>query len=617
MQTIFVSPDFPLNRRMRKAVRRGKLQVVREGEKCLSLGGGMPVESRRAFRTHSSPLVCMADNGAESGGVGGDDAQFVVDRKTALELFQEGAHYWVPVYQRVYRWSEEQWEDFWEDITTENESQYVGNIVLRQDERDANRFETVDGQQRLTTIVLYAIAAIRVLAGRRVPNPAKDLAEIFLAESGSEIMKMTPHSDNVHFLAELMKIHPPFNGGFFRPRPDVGNPSQTQMKKAVQFFIEKIEQATERFERPEDVRAFVEGQMSKVVVSRVVAGHEVNPHPLFAALNTRGVPLTVPELIKNHFLSLLANNGKRQEFENWWKGLTVRIGRGERPTPRTGEKELPAFLRAVFICRYGYVRKGRLYKKIVEKVRDDIDVESFRALMDEHAGFYRAIVAPLQADHSWPRTVDKERVDVLSTLPGAQVSVAFLLAARQKFNEGDFSEALRYCYAIGLRNKICGRGVAAQVPDIAYNMAAHEVYQGKLNSPEEAAKAGGRLGSLYKENDAFKSALLTFGFNEAGPALLVKKNKQFLEHFFVVLEKRLGNNRFFDPENIRHIKGEKGVQKMRLGNWMLWEPDTGESQSRYETTRQTVGLDIAARQERLAQWAAEVPDWRIDCLEGE
>ena len=32
MRTVCVSPDFPLNRRMRKAVRRGKLNVVREGE---------------------------------------------------------------------------------------------------------------------------------------------------------------------------------------------------------------------------------------------------------------------------------------------------------------------------------------------------------------------------------------------------------------------------------------------------------------------------------------------------------------------------------------------------------------------------------------------------------
>ena len=75
MRTIYVSPDFPLNRRMRKDIRRGKLQVVREGGERLSLGGGIPSGKGRAFRTFSSPLVCMADNGAEvGGGLGGGES---------------------------------------------------------------------------------------------------------------------------------------------------------------------------------------------------------------------------------------------------------------------------------------------------------------------------------------------------------------------------------------------------------------------------------------------------------------------------------------------------------------------------------------------------------------
>ena len=48
MQTIHVSPDFPLNRRMRKAVRRGKLEVVREGGEAMSSASG-DLENRRRF----------------------------------------------------------------------------------------------------------------------------------------------------------------------------------------------------------------------------------------------------------------------------------------------------------------------------------------------------------------------------------------------------------------------------------------------------------------------------------------------------------------------------------------------------------------------------------------
>ena len=85
MRTIYVSPEFPLNRRMRKAVRRGKLRVVREGGERLSLGGGMAIEARRAVRTFSSPLVCMADRGAEVGGNTGQTGKEIFSDSVKIE----------------------------------------------------------------------------------------------------------------------------------------------------------------------------------------------------------------------------------------------------------------------------------------------------------------------------------------------------------------------------------------------------------------------------------------------------------------------------------------------------------------------------------------------------
>ena len=73
MKTIFVSPEFPLNRRMRKAVRRGKLQVVREGGEKLSLGGGAPFGTGRAFRTTRSASVCFMSREEEIGEAGGEE----------------------------------------------------------------------------------------------------------------------------------------------------------------------------------------------------------------------------------------------------------------------------------------------------------------------------------------------------------------------------------------------------------------------------------------------------------------------------------------------------------------------------------------------------------------
>ena len=74
MRTIHVSPEFPLNRRMRKDLRRGKLRVVRVRGEKLSLGGGMANGLPPPFRTFSSPLVCFAvrEGGGDAAGGGAD-----------------------------------------------------------------------------------------------------------------------------------------------------------------------------------------------------------------------------------------------------------------------------------------------------------------------------------------------------------------------------------------------------------------------------------------------------------------------------------------------------------------------------------------------------------------
>ena len=82
MRVIHVSNKFPLNRQMRKAVRRGKLQVVRMRDELSPMGGGIPHEMRRVFRTSGSSAVCMANNGAQvGGGMGGKNNKTPVNQK--------------------------------------------------------------------------------------------------------------------------------------------------------------------------------------------------------------------------------------------------------------------------------------------------------------------------------------------------------------------------------------------------------------------------------------------------------------------------------------------------------------------------------------------------------
>ena len=80
MRVIHVSNEFPLNRQMRKAVRRGKLQVVRMRDELSPMGGGIPHEMRRAFRTSGASAVCMANNGAQVSEAGGKNNKTPMER---------------------------------------------------------------------------------------------------------------------------------------------------------------------------------------------------------------------------------------------------------------------------------------------------------------------------------------------------------------------------------------------------------------------------------------------------------------------------------------------------------------------------------------------------------
>jgi uncharacterized protein with ParB-like and HNH nuclease domain len=92
----------------------------------------------------------------------------------ALHKVFDGSTFNVPEYQRLYRWKESHWRDFWKEIErvvdlpsipsevstlTDLLGVYFGAIYLAEREGD-DRLEVVDGQQRLSTVSLFAYALL-------------------------------------------------------------------------------------------------------------------------------------------------------------------------------------------------------------------------------------------------------------------------------------------------------------------------------------------------------------------------------------------------------------------------------------------------------------------------
>ena len=102
-------------------------------------------------------------------------------------FFEDYAPMSVPDYQRGFDWNQSHVEELWEDLhyyvqkelAKEEEEFFVGTIILKSPATEKDRYQIVDGQQRLTSIYLLAIV-LRDRFKEIDTNTKRDVDTIFL-----------------------------------------------------------------------------------------------------------------------------------------------------------------------------------------------------------------------------------------------------------------------------------------------------------------------------------------------------------------------------------------------------------------------------------------------------
>src|SRR5215218_1804879 len=101
-----------------------------------------------------------------------------VDQPKSLNNLFEQKLFRIPDYQRGYAWRREQYKDFWEDLVnlSDGRSHYTGVLTLKEipsdeigtsekeywlvEDHSYKLYHIVDGQQRLTTFVVFLQAFV-------------------------------------------------------------------------------------------------------------------------------------------------------------------------------------------------------------------------------------------------------------------------------------------------------------------------------------------------------------------------------------------------------------------------------------------------------------------------
>ena len=199
----------------------------------------------------------------------------------------------IPVYQRAYSWERKEWDIFLTDLKEQIEGDnnyFFGNILLETIKKD-KEYEVIDGQQRLTTLIIFIRALINVLEERikQRENIDIDLASkhsIYLKQKGN-IKLRTIDYDKACFDSLIIENNKDFN---------VNSVSQKRIKNAKRFFVEELSK-----EKTESILKIFE-KLEETELTTIELKGKKDSALMFELQNNRGKDLTNMEKLKSYFM---------------------------------------------------------------------------------------------------------------------------------------------------------------------------------------------------------------------------------------------------------------------------------------------------------------------------
>jgi len=235
--------------------------------------------------------------------------------KTIEEIFDGNVYYEIPAYQRPYSWEsqhvDELWEDIYEAYKKGDEEYFLGSIILTKKE-DTKTLDIVDGQQRLTTLVIL-FCALRDLYFSKISDESKRkriLGRIKNSESNKDRLNLRTQPQNQNTFQQNI-----INGIDFSQNLSSKQLDENKFLNTAFRFKEKI---TSIINNPSEIEGFADYILERVRIIAITCSNRSFAMKLFQVLNNRGLNLTAADLIKSFLMSKLNDENDQKTFEQDW-----------------------------------------------------------------------------------------------------------------------------------------------------------------------------------------------------------------------------------------------------------------------------------------------------------
>ena len=243
-------------------------------------------------------------------------------QSSVSDLFSN-SRYQIDYYQRAYRWEQKHAQQLIDDLEEHFEAAYrdgatiaaaakhdeyfLGSVIIAQHGR--SRY-IVDGQQRLTTLLLVLIALHRRLPPGRVRDDVTRLI------AGSDERRPRFPLDIEDREACLR--------GLFRTGTYVAD-QKDRTARALSERYELLAADIERDINDKQISAFTTWLMNRVVLVKITTESETDAYTIFETMNDRGLALTPTEMLRGYLLSNVTSPKSRQTASDAWMNVISRL----------------------------------------------------------------------------------------------------------------------------------------------------------------------------------------------------------------------------------------------------------------------------------------------------
>ncbi|CAK8053804.1 DUF262 domain-containing protein [Eupransor demetentiae] len=443
--------------------------------------------------------------------------------------------YVVPDYQRNYAWKEEQIEALYSDMRAEDDGYYVGNLLISEEDGFEN---IIDGQQRLTTLNLMLLALFaRMEEESKQEGISEDVKEKLIQDKGDIKRRLLVDEDT------------------FEPRLKLLKKDQEIWEKLVKILDGKTELPSSYgrfafFKRFNYIRetllgdlnglalhSFYDKKFMPLTLLKISVPDLNDAYQVFASLNSKGLPLTPLDLLKNMYLATAGSSPEK------WMELTEVFTDGDNADKQK-------------MTRFVLNSYDAFEQKSASSLTKGKIVKSYQKLFNEHGSKY---IDDLIQRAKVYRTIDSDDYDYTYSLSGlaklnATTTYPFLLNMLVNKDEYELSDEQVQKMIAMIINLFIRRNFVLKPK--SSNLRSY--FNGWRKEIEEEGYRGDEL-MAFLEKKIRKVAPADDEFIRALKDGVYDVNKQTTRFILIMLERQNDHTYFnrANPDNLDDFEGNK------------------------------------------------------------